>query len=77
MSALPRCHGSICVRYGCYTDDIQMLLALAASLVNRQCCNAADTAQQYAKAFDERRGYGGSAVKVWWADAETLQTPWG
>jgi hypothetical protein len=42
-----------------------MLLALAASLINRRFCNAADAAQQYAKAFDERRGYGGSAVKVW------------
>lgn len=50
--------------YGCYTDDSQMLLALAASLVNRRCCDAADAAQQYVRAFDPRRGYGGSAVKI-------------
>ncbi|KAF6259861.1 ADP-ribosylation/Crystallin J1 [Scenedesmus sp. NREL 46B-D3] len=50
--------------YGCYTDDSQMLVALAASLINRQRCDAADAARQYARAFDPQRGYGGSAVKI-------------
>jgi hypothetical protein len=49
-----------------------MLLALAASLINRRCCNAADAAQQYALAFDEQRGYGGSAVKVCCAEHKAL-----
>eukprot|EP00879_Flechtneria_rotunda_P000123 GHRR01000185.1.p1 GENE.GHRR01000185.1~~GHRR01000185.1.p1 ORF type:complete len:477 (+),score=171.76 GHRR01000185.1:587-2017(+) len=50
--------------YGCYTDDGQMLLALAASLINRRRCCAQDAAAQYACAFDPQRGYGGSAVKI-------------
>jgi len=42
--------------YGRYTDDGQMLLALAASLVNKhgRCC-ARDAAMQYARAFDPDR----------------------
>lgn len=47
------------------TDDGQMLLALAASLVNQQgACKASDIATEYAKAFDPSRGYGGSAQQV-------------
>lgn len=47
------------------TDDSQMLLALAASLVNSGGdCRAADVATEYAKAFDPNRGYGESAEKA-------------
>jgi hypothetical protein len=43
-------------------DDGQMLLALAASLVNqRGRCVASDAATQYALAYDPQRGYGASA----------------
>lgn len=50
---------------GTYTDDSQMLLALAASLVNNKgVCSAPDVATEYAKAFDPQRGYGGSAKMV-------------
>jgi ADP-ribosylglycohydrolase len=50
---------------GRYTDDGQMLLALAASLVNqRGRCAAADAARQYALAYDADRGYGPGAGRV-------------
>lgn len=41
-----------------------MLLALAASLVNKGRCCVAESTHQYVLAFDPNRGYGGSAVKV-------------
>lgn len=50
---------------GRYTDDGQMLLALAASLVNaRGTCRASHIATEYANAFDPDRGYGGSAQQI-------------
>jgi len=46
-------------------DDGQMLLALAASLVNHHGdCTAVQTATEYSKAFDVFRGYGGHARDV-------------
>lgn len=59
MSAAP-----LFSRYGCYTDDGQMLLALAASLVNKGQSNLEESTRHYVLAFDPRRGYGGSAVKA-------------
>ncbi|KAF8058928.1 adprs [Scenedesmus sp. PABB004] len=47
-----------------YTDDTQMSLALAASLVNRRRACAADAAAQYVRAFDPQRGYGASAAEL-------------
>ncbi|KAL3156858.1 hypothetical protein ABBQ38_001127 [Trebouxia sp. C0009 RCD-2024] len=46
---------------GCYTDDTQMTIALAQSLVRMNMCNAADATEAYVSAFDDTRGYGGSA----------------
>lgn len=51
-------------RYGCYTDDSQMFLALAASLVNKGRCCVEESTRQYVLAFDPERGYGGTTVKV-------------
>lgn len=49
----------------CVADDGQMLLALAASLVNaRGACKAPHIATAYAHAFDPDRGYGGSAQQA-------------
>ncbi len=50
---------------GSVTDDTQMTLALAASLVRRKgAVDGADCARRYAARFDPRRGYGGGARRV-------------
>lgn len=49
---------------GCYTDDTQMALALARSLVEARRAHAAHAASAYAQAFDPRRGYGAGAKIV-------------
>ena len=51
-------------RFGEYTDDTQMAVALTRSLVTCGRADAADCAKCYAEDFEPRRGYGGSTVKV-------------
>lgn len=46
--------------YGCYTDDTQMTLVLAASLVEQGYVHAQQVARRYAECFEPRRGYGAS-----------------
>eukprot|EP00198_Chlamydomonas_reinhardtii_P008757 XP_001698094.1 predicted protein [Chlamydomonas reinhardtii] len=50
---------------GCYTDDTQMAIALARSLV--ACggrCDALSAARAYANEYEMGRGYGGTAYKI-------------
>jgi len=47
--------------FGCYTDDTQMTLALAVSLVERGRVDAAHVAAKYAEFYQPWRGYGGAA----------------
>jgi len=49
---------------GRYTDDFQMTLALARSLVRRRRCDALDAAASYAAAFDPDRGYAPGAHRI-------------
>jgi poly(ADP-ribose) glycohydrolase ARH3 len=50
--------------FGCYTDDTQMTLALAASLVECGRVDAAHVSSKYAEFFEPSRGYGGTAYRV-------------
>ncbi len=50
--------------YGCYTDDTEMTLALARSILRTGTVEAADCSCAYAEAFTPQRGYGRSAVQV-------------
>jgi poly(ADP-ribose) glycohydrolase ARH3 len=50
--------------FGCYTDDTQMTLALAASLVERGGVDAAHVSAKYAEFYQPWRGYGGAAHRV-------------
>jgi hypothetical protein len=66
--------------YGCYTDDTEMTLALAASIVQQFAqaklqagpgkpiahmpLDGRATGLAYGAAFDPKRGYGGTTVKV-------------
>ncbi|HKJ04308.1 MAG TPA: ADP-ribosylglycohydrolase family protein [Geopsychrobacteraceae bacterium] len=56
--------------FGCYTDDTEMTLALARSLIVRGQVDAAVCSRHYAEAFSPERGYGRSAVKIIEALAE-------
>ncbi|KAG2445149.1 hypothetical protein HYH02_008617 [Chlamydomonas schloesseri] len=50
---------------GCYTDDTQMAIALARSLVaGGGRCEALAAARAYADEYDMARGYGGTAYKI-------------
>lgn len=67
-------------RYGCYTDDTEMTLALATSIIQQYaqaklqagldkpirsaCLDGRACGLAYGAAFDPGRGYGGSTVKV-------------
>jgi poly(ADP-ribose) glycohydrolase ARH3 len=48
--------------FGCYTDDTQMTVALAASLVERGRVDAAHVSAKYAEFYQRWRGYGGAAI---------------
>ncbi len=48
----------------CPTDDTQMTIALARSLLECGRADAGHAAQAYAREFDKRRGYGGTAALV-------------
>ena len=50
--------------FGCYSDDTEMTLALARSILRMKTVDAADCSQAYAEAFTPGRGYGRSAIKV-------------
>lgn len=50
--------------FGCYTDDTEMTLALACSILQTGGVSGADCAAAYAQAFTPQRGYGRSAVQV-------------
>ncbi|MGA2256030.1 MAG: ADP-ribosylglycohydrolase family protein [Thermoguttaceae bacterium] len=50
--------------YGCYTDDTQMTLALATSLVECGLVDAAHVSAKYAEFYEAWRGYGGAAHRV-------------
>jgi poly(ADP-ribose) glycohydrolase ARH3 len=50
--------------FGCYTDDTQMTLALATSLVERGLVDAAHVSAKYAEFYEPWRGYGGAAHRV-------------
>lgn len=49
---------------GTYTDDTQMMIALAESMVRCQQVNGKDIANTYVKFCDPRRGYGGGALRA-------------
>ncbi len=49
---------------GFYTDDTQMTLAMARSIVRSDGVDGADCARSCAAAFDPERGYGRSAVEI-------------
>ena len=67
-------------RYGCYTDDTEMTFALATSIVQQYAqaklqagpgnsiggmtLDGRATGMAYGAAFDLKRGYGGTTVKV-------------
>ncbi len=50
--------------FGCYTDDTQMTLALATSLVECDRVDAAHVSGKYAEFYETWRGYGGTAHRV-------------
>jgi poly(ADP-ribose) glycohydrolase ARH3 len=50
--------------FGCYTDDTQMTLALATSLVECGRVDAAHVSLKYAEFYESWRGYGGAAHRV-------------
>ena len=50
--------------FGCYTDDTEMALALAQSMVDCQGVDARHCAQTYADYYNPWRGYGGGAHAV-------------
>ncbi|HEV2752886.1 MAG TPA: ADP-ribosylglycohydrolase family protein [Solirubrobacteraceae bacterium] len=49
---------------GTYTDDTQMTIALAESLLRRDGVDAEDLARAFLAAYDPRRGYGGGTIQV-------------
>lgn len=52
-------------KYGAYTDDSQMTLALMKSLIcMKGVCDVADCARSYANDFQVHRGYGETALKI-------------
>jgi poly(ADP-ribose) glycohydrolase ARH3 len=50
--------------FGCYTDDTQMTIALATSLVEHGRVDAAHVSAKYAEFYEIWRGYGGAAHRV-------------
>lgn len=49
---------------GTYTDDTQMMIALAESMTRIQRIDGADIATTYARWCDPQRGYGGGALRA-------------
>jgi poly(ADP-ribose) glycohydrolase ARH3 len=50
--------------FGCYTDDTEMTLALATSLVEKGTADPEDMSLKYAEFYESRRGYGATAHRV-------------
>ena len=50
--------------FGCYTDDTEMTLALATSLVEKGVADPEDISLKYAEFYESRRGYGATAHRV-------------
>jgi len=50
--------------FGCYTDDTEMTLALARSILRYSGVAGSECAADYAEAFTPERGYGRSAIRV-------------
>jgi poly(ADP-ribose) glycohydrolase ARH3 len=50
--------------FGCYTDDTEMTLALATSLVEKGFADPEDISLKYADFYEPRRGYGAAARRV-------------
>jgi poly(ADP-ribose) glycohydrolase ARH3 len=50
--------------FGCYTDDTEMTLALATSLVEKGIAAPDDISLKYAEFYEPRRGYGAAAHRV-------------
>lgn len=50
--------------FGCYTDDTEMTLALATSLVEKEVADSEDISLKYAEFYEPRRGYGATAHRV-------------
>lgn len=50
--------------FGCYTDDTQMTLALATSLVERGHADSEHISSKYAEFYQSSRGYGAAAHMV-------------
>jgi poly(ADP-ribose) glycohydrolase ARH3 len=50
--------------FGCYTDDTEMTLALARSIIRSGGVDGADCAEACAAAFTPERGYGRSAIQI-------------
>ncbi|KAF5826239.1 ADP-ribosylation/Crystallin J1 [Dunaliella salina] len=61
--------------YGRYTDDTQMTLALARSIVQLGRVDAGRVAKAYAADFDPYRGYGGFAQKIL-GDLKSCDADW-
>src|SRR5947209_3501106 len=49
---------------GVYTDDTQMMIGVAESLVQRGCFDPEHMAWRFVENFDPRRGYGPGTIKV-------------
>lgn len=65
MSSTASCAISLILRgFGCYTDDTQMALALATSLVECGRVDAAHASAKFAEFYEPWRGYGGAAHRV-------------
>jgi len=50
--------------FGCYTDDTQMAIALADSIIRSGKVNQEDCAQRYAEFFQPNRGYSSSTART-------------
>jgi poly(ADP-ribose) glycohydrolase ARH3 len=59
---------------GTYTDDTQMMIAVAESLIDRNGFDGADMARRFVESFDPRRGYGPGTIKA--LKALRGGTPW-
>lgn len=59
---------------GTYTDDTQMMIALAESLLERDAIDAEHLAGSFLEAFDPARGYGSGTVALFrlWREGEPI-----
>src|ERR1041385_1014 len=55
---------SLPLRVGSYTDDTQMMICVAESLIQCAGFDGADMAARFVADYDPRRGYGPGAAKV-------------